>query len=74
MADITDNEFVNAVFHCKLCGKEIPNKKNWRRHYMTHSTDFQHFCSHCGKGFREQYMMKRHMTKCKVKTETVFSS
>lgn len=60
MAEITDNEFVNCKFHCKICGKEIPNKKNWRRHYLTHSGDHKFTCATCGKGFRELYVLKRH--------------
>ena len=60
MAEITDNDYVNVRFYCKVCDKEISNKNNWKRHYATHSTDFSFHCSVCGKGFREHYVLKRH--------------
>lgn len=46
---------------CDLCNKIFPNSLRMRNHRMCHTSELNHVCPLCGKGFKLSKYLKRHM-------------
>lgn len=59
-------------FLCRICHKPQMYKyrRNWRRHYESHSDEKQFVCEVCGTGYKANYLLKNHMAKQHGKYES----
>jgi hypothetical protein len=48
----------NSKFRCKICSRVYVSETAFAKHIESHS--IRHFCSHCGKDFKEQKTLKLH--------------
>ncbi len=46
---------------CELCGKEMINKNDMRRHSRTHTGEKPYQCSTCGKCFAQKAHLELHV-------------
>ncbi|XP_066915825.1 uncharacterized protein [Clytia hemisphaerica] len=57
------NPYVELQFLCRICKKPQAYKyrRNWRRHYESHSEEKQYVCDICGTGYKANYLLKNHI-------------
>ena len=48
---------------CNICGKEFTSSRSRNVHELSHSGQFLYNCEHCGKGFNEKSILKKHTVK-----------
>lgn len=64
--DDFDNPYVRIAYLCRICSKEQSKKFkfDWKRHYLTHSTQPKNFvCKICQKAYSQQGLLNKHMKK-----------
>lgn len=66
-----NNPYVELQFLCRICQKPqlYKYRRNWRRHYESHSDEKQYVCDICGTGYKANYLLKNHIAKQHPKFE-----
>lgn len=49
---------------CDICGKMAQTASHLRRHKLTHSSEKSFPCPNCGKGFKHNFHVTRHLKTC----------
>ncbi|KAG5271053.1 hypothetical protein AALO_G00175330 [Alosa alosa] len=69
-----DNQNDTKPYTCPHCSMRFINNSGLGRHVQTHTTAYPLSCHKCNKGFFTKNVQKRHLRKCRGKTDFIQNS
>ena len=57
----TNKGSASAPFRCNVCHKQYASKRNLSRHFLAHTGERPHKCTHCGDTFRQIDTLRSHI-------------